>query len=178
MAGSNGRRLALAALVLGAVGLVAVAGALARARSDATQRTAFSAVFHVTWAGKPCTASKPARTVACDHTQGPGVVSSLGKGVERYDLFVLAPSKKCSQWRFSPVLTVAGKGTLRLRVKSQPCVDPSALDARGTFVVVGGSGSFAGASGSGTWIGKDGKVTGKDHGTATDVFRGKLDLSE
>jgi hypothetical protein len=121
---------------------------------------------------------KPPGAVACDHTAGAGVFSGVASAKETYDLFVLAPSKKCSQWLFTSVVTVPHRGTLNLAVRTKPCVDPTSLNATGTFVIGGGTGYYAGASGRGTWVGKDGKVTGKDRGTATDVFSGSLSLAD
>jgi hypothetical protein len=178
MAGSKTQRFVLFAHVLAAVAATAVAGATAGMASSGAQASAYDAVFHVNWQGTPCGKTKPAGTVACDRTQGASVSSSEGKAAERYGLFVLAPSKKCSQWRFTSIVSVAGKGTLNLVVKSKPCVGPTALDASGTFAVSGGTGAYARASGGGNWVGKDGKVTGKDRGTATDVFHGTLELAD
>jgi hypothetical protein len=175
--GIRSRRLSLVALIVSAIGLVAAAGALAGAQRHA-KATSFHAVFHVKWTAHPCGKLKPPGTVACDHTAGSGMFSSVANAKEIYDLFVLAPSKKCSQWLFTSVVTVPNRGTLNIAVKTKPCVDPTSLNATGTFVIGGGTGYYAGATGQGVWAGKDGKVTGKDRGTATDVFTGSLSLAD
>jgi hypothetical protein len=157
--------------------LVAAAGALGSAQKQ-TKSTSFHAVFHVKWQGHPCGALKPPGAVACDHTAGPGVFRSGATASEAYGLFVLAPSKDCSQWLFTSVVTVPHKGTLNLVVKTKPCVDPTSLNATGSFVIGGGNGYYAGATGHGAWKGTDGKVTGKDKGTATDVYTGAISLAD
>ena len=177
MVGIRSRRLSLVALLISAIGLVAAAGALGNVKKQA-KVTSFHAVFHVKWQGHPCGAMKPPGTVACDHTAGSGVFGSGVAAKEAYDLFVLAPSKECSQWLFTSVVTVPHKGTINLAVKTKPCVDPTSLNATGSFVIGGGTGYYAGATGKGVWVGKDGKVTGKDKGTATDVFTGSISLAD
>jgi hypothetical protein len=175
--GIRSRRLSLVALTVSAIGLVAAAGALGGTQKHA-KATSFRAVFHVKWQGHPCGMLKPPGSVACDSTAGTGVFSSLANAKENYDLYVLAPSKECSQWLFTSVVSVPHRGTVNIAVKSDPCVDPTALNAKGTFVIGGGTGYYAGATGQGTWAGKDGKVTGKNKGTATDVFTGSISLAD
>jgi hypothetical protein len=83
-----------------------------------------------------------------------GVVRGLGAVTASGVLVVSGPHTDCEVWQSTPTLTVAGKGTIVLSVKtpSGTCFNGAGgpVNAGLVFTVTGGTGAFAGASGSGT----------------------------
>jgi hypothetical protein len=83
-----------------------------------------------------------------------GVVRGLGAVTASGVLVVSGPHTDCEVWQSTPTLTVAGKGTITLSVKTPPgtCFNGAGgpVNAGLDFTVTGGTGAFAGASGTGT----------------------------
>jgi HYR domain len=82
-----------------------------------------------------------------------GLVRGLGVVTAGGVLVVSGPHTDCEVWTSMPTLTVAGKGTIALSVKtpSGTCFNGAGgpVNAGLLFTVTGGTGAYAGASGSG-----------------------------
>lgn len=85
-----------------------------------------------------------------------GAIRGLGAVSESGVLVVQGAHTTCEMWQSTPVLTVAGKGTIDLSVHNPACIDGSTstgfVNAPQVFTVTGGTGAYTGASGSGTVI--------------------------
>lgn len=103
-----------------------------------------------------------------------GVVRGLGAVTASGILVVSGPHTDCEVWESAPTLTVAGKGTIALSVKtpSGTCFNGAGgpVNAGLDFTVTGGTGAFAGATGAGT---ED--TSGVGLLQASDSFSGTID---
>jgi hypothetical protein len=107
-----------------------------------------------------------------------GVVRGLGRVGESGVLVVQAPHTPCEMWQSTPVLAVAGKGTIQLSVNSPTCLDDTAGSglqlAKLAFTVTGGTDAYAGASGGGTYT-----IAGVGQGlNGTETLSGSLTAPE
>jgi hypothetical protein len=112
-----------------------------------------AAALHGPFGGVACPQGAPsdADCWAIDNT---GKIPGLGSVTESGVLVVQGAHTTCEEWQSTPVLTVAGKGTIDLSVHNPACIDGSnstgGVNNTQAFTVTGGTGAYAGASGSGT----------------------------
>jgi hypothetical protein len=99
-----------------------------------------------------------------------GAVRGLGDVTETGVLIVDDVHTTCEKWHATPVLTVAGKGTIQLSLQGPTCIsDPNGNGVSGaslTLTVTGGTGAYASASGEGTDVTNDASGLGL-HGSDT-----------
>jgi hypothetical protein len=120
----------------------------------------------------PQGASQGARCWALAAT---GTVRGLGAVSQSGVLVINAPDTACATFQSTPVLTVAGKGTIDLSTSTPAggCIDESAASgavaATQALTVTGGTGAYAGASGSGTV-----KITGNVLVSQTDTLNATI----
>jgi hypothetical protein len=107
------------------------------------------------FSGVACPPGEPAGS-DCFSIANSGAVRGLGTVSESGTLVIEAPDTACEVFQSTPVLTVAGKGTIELSVRTPTgaCVDGSCgcgnVNVTQQLTVSGGTGAYAAASGSGT----------------------------
>jgi HYR domain len=149
-------------LVVLALGVVLVGAALAGAsRAGGSATLQVSSVFLKGQAPNSlttCPSGTPA-TSNCWSIDSSGVIRGLGNVTESGSLIVDDVHTTCEKWHATPVLTVAGKGTIQLSLQGPPCIsDPNGNGVSGAsmkLTVTGGTGPYANASGSGTDVTDD-----------------------
>jgi HYR domain len=157
---------AVLAVVLAGTG---PAGA-SRVQAAGTSLPVAGATLHGPFDGATCPqgAAQGANCWALDAT---GTVRGLGMVVQSGVLVIDAPDTACATFQSTPLLTVAGKGTIELSTQTPAggCIDESAatgaVDSTEELTVTGGTGAYAGASGNGTV-----KITGKVLVSQTDTL--------
>jgi HYR domain len=159
--------------VLAVLAAVVVGLHVGAATAMPTQR--LHAVFHVSWKAVPCPKGTPT-TTGCYLNVGRTVVPGLGAATERYVLLVEHTDTTCADWRFTAVLTVAGRGSIRAGALRPGCFSPLSQNGISRYRITGGSGAYRGASGSGK-IASTGTETGPAQGTGTDTWTGTLAVS-
>jgi HYR domain len=146
-------------LALG-VALVA-ASAAAASRADESNTLQLSSVFLKGQQANTivdCPQGTPASS-NCWSIDSAGAVRGLGSVTESGVLIVDDVHTTCEKWHATPVLTVAGKGTIQLSLQGPSCIsDPNGNGVSGasmTLTLTGGTGPYANASGSGTDVTDD-----------------------
>jgi HYR domain len=101
----------------------------------------------------------------CWSINSAGKVRGLGDVTESGVLIVRDPHTICEKWLATPVLSVAGKGTIQLSLQVPTCIsDPNGSGVSGaslTLTVTGGTGPYAGSSGGGTDVTNDASGIGR-----------------
>lgn len=148
-------------LVVLALSVVLVGAALAGAsRAGGGDTLQLSSVFLNGQANAvtACPSGTPAAS-NCWSIDSAGVIRGLGNVTESGLLIVDNVHTTCEKWHATPVLTVAGKGTIRLSLQVPSCIsDPNGNGVSGAsmaLTVTGGTGPYASASGSGTDVTDD-----------------------
>jgi hypothetical protein len=165
-------------LVVLALGAVLVAFALPAAsgavRTDTLQWSSVVLKGQAANALVSCPPSAPA-TSNCWSINSAGTVRGLGDVTESGVLVVQDPHTTCEKWQATPVLTVAGGGTIQLSLQGPSCIsDPNGSGVAGAplaLTVTGGTGPYAGASGSGTDVTDDASGIGRND---SDTLTGTL----
>lgn len=142
-------------LALGVVLATAMPAAASHRRTAATTLSIAGAILGGPFGSAACPHDAPAGS-DCFVIDNAGVVRGLGNISETGVLVIKAPDTACEALQSTPVLTVAGKGTIDLSVRTPAggCIDATCecgvLNATQDLTVTGGTGEYAGASGSGT----------------------------
>jgi HYR domain len=116
-----------------------------------------SAQVDITYPAANCAPGTPV-SVSCFTRTGVSLVRGLGKVEQSYAYLLDERPAACPQDHVRGLpstarLTVAGKGTIEIRVSGTDCLlrqPPAPVTGTETFTVTGGSGKYTGASGSGT----------------------------
>ena len=145
-----------------ALTIALVAGALvASARGENPTGTLdFRFELRITYPSTSCPTGTPS-TVECFDRTGSGVVPGLGNVEESYAYAIDNASRNCpvqleQESRRLPAttarLSVAGKGTIELRIGASDCIARVGFPIEATvpFTITGGSGLYSGASGAGS----------------------------
>lgn len=138
-----------------ALGILATAAPAAASRGRAAGTLQLADVnLKGAYVGADCPQGTPDGDL-CWTISTKGVVRGLGTVSESGVLAVSGSHTECEVWQSTPVLTVAGKGTIELSVKNPPGVcfngaTGAPVNPALVFTVTGGTGAYAGASGNGT----------------------------
>ena len=132
-----------------ALGLAAASGATGG--SSDTGSLALNGVLDMTSTPSSCPPGAPPGATLCAVRVGDGLVPGLGRVTENYMFYVSEDACGTTHrvLETTAVLTVAGKGDLHLSLARMDDCVPSALAARRSFTVTGGTGIYRGASGGG-----------------------------
>jgi hypothetical protein len=142
-------------LALGIALVVTVTASASRGRAAGTLQVA-DAKLTGPYVGVACPTGAPDDSL-CWTIGSAGAIPGLGVVTESGLLQVDAPHTTCEVWHSTPTVTVAGKGTIALSVRTPDgaCVNGTAngvVHAMQDWIITGGTGPYAGASGSGTVI--------------------------
>jgi HYR domain len=165
-----------ALIAVGAATSLALAGLLLTgAEGRATGTLELRGVFRVAFEGVACPEGTPITTVCYTHT-GQAAVRGLGTAKDDYTTFVEVANASCPDWRFTGVLSVAGKGEIDFVAVSPGCVNPDNPNGTVNYTVTGGTGAYAGASGTGRIVSGAARETGPGVGSVKDTWTGTLDV--
>jgi HYR domain len=165
-----------ALIAVGAAATLVLAGVLV---TGAAGRVAggleLRGVFRLAFENVACPKGTPTTTVCYAHT-GQAAVRGLGTAKDDYTTFVEQANANCTDWRFTGVLSVAGKGEIDFSATSPGCVIPTNPNGTVNYTVSGGSGAYAGASGSGRIVSGAARETAPGVGIVKDTWIGTLDV--